>query len=160
MGKPKSAETRERMRIAALNRPASHNNKIAAALRGRSISPEHIEAQRRTKLAAGIWKPIGHAYVRTRKGRSYRWIKVAMGAGRNNYKAEHRLIIEQHIGRELFPHEHIHHLNGDTLDNRLENLAVVSKSDHALIAKLLRCVDENLARIIIQTLTARFPHLD
>jgi len=143
------------MREAALHRPAAHNERIAASLRGRLLSAEHIEAQRKTKMATGTWNPIGHAHIR----RGYRWIKVAEGQGRANYRAEHRFVIEQHIGHELSADEHVHHINGDRLDNRLDNLAVVSKSDHTLITKLLRCVDESLARVIISTLTARFPHL-
>lgn len=36
--------------------------------------------------------------------------------------AEHRLRIEESIGRILQPHESVHHKNGDRADNRLENL--------------------------------------
>ena len=40
------------------------------------------------------------------------------------YVAEHRLIIEQHIGRRLQRTEQIHHINCNKTDNRLENLHI------------------------------------
>lgn len=48
----------------------------------------------------------------------------------NDKKYLHRLIAEDILGRKLKPDEDVHHKNGCSLDNRPENLEVISKTEH------------------------------
>ena len=48
----------------------------------------------------------------------------------------HRRVAEQHLGRKLARNEHVHHINGDKADNKVENLIVVTASWHKKIHSL------------------------
>lgn len=47
---------------------------------------------------------------------------------------QHRYVMEVHLGRGLMPDEDVHHLNGDKLDNRTENLEILCHVEHAKIS--------------------------
>lgn len=52
-------------------------------------------------------------------------------ATKNGYVLEHRVIVENAIGRLLDKSEVVHHKNGDKKDNRLSNLEVMTRSNHS-----------------------------
>lgn len=47
---------------------------------------------------------------------------------RGKKKKVHRIVMEEHLGRDLESCEYVYHLNANSTDNRIENLIVIKKN--------------------------------
>lgn len=83
----------------------------------------------KVKGVGGKVKNMGYIYV------YYPDHKNCNGSG---YVAEHRLVVEKHIGRYLTNDEIVHHINENKSDNRIENLQVMTTSEHIKLHNKLR----------------------
>lgn len=85
---------------------------------------------RKTGPENGSWRggqyidAHGYRMIYTGKGRR------KDGCGWNNYRKEHVLVMEEHLGRKIEKGEVVHHINGDKLDNRIENLVLTKHAGH------------------------------
>lgn len=56
---------------------------------------------------------------------------------------EHRVIMEEYLGRKLTKDEEVHHINGDKMDNRIDNLQLMTKEEHKKMHR-----DKNTGRFV------------
>lgn len=79
-----------------------------------------------SKLAGQPAAPAEDGPIRRRNGQhGYMRILVPTdypGTNGRGWILEHRYVMEQSLGRHLWPWESVHHINGQRSDNRLENL--------------------------------------
>lgn len=59
-----------------------------------------------------------------RRGHDGGYLRVSSG------EYVHRLVMEKHLGRKLNTDEHVHHKDGNVLNNDISNLELVTNSTH------------------------------
>jgi hypothetical protein len=98
------------------------------------------------RVIAGDFRVNAGGYVET-------YLPMYRGPGRS-YIREHRLVMERKLGRYLHQSEYVHHINGDPLDNRIENLELVNGSNHQVMHRS-GISDEHVAVLIARGFTSR-----
>lgn len=78
----------------------------------------HADPQWKKPQAKGCVTKSGYRMITTP-----RWLR---GYYKSKSIAEHRVVMMEHLGRPLTKEETVHHINGDKLDNRIENLELWS----------------------------------
>lgn len=111
---------------------------------GRFIKGQHYnkatEFKKGNTINKGSNNPMWKEGKKTIKGYVYIWMPNHPYAIFNHrYVAEHRIVMEKHIGRYLKPEEIVHHINEIRNDNRIENLILfANESEHHKHHWLLR----------------------
>ena len=102
---------------------------------------KEMTTETREKMRA-VWKDSADRRRHGRKKHSGGYILVYEPdhpcADKGGYVLEHRLVMERHIGRHLTKDEYVHHVNENKQDNRLENLLLTNKAEHAKIHMEMR----------------------
>jgi hypothetical protein len=74
-------------------------------------------------------RPKQNGHVRTFYKKQYRLISVVVDGVRRQ-RFEHRLVMEEKLGRKLLPEEIVHHKDEEGLNNDPDNLELTTSFDH------------------------------
>jgi len=112
----KYKETSERQRIVALtNNPMKRPDVSKKLLQSRIKNRTLYTGEKNPRWKGGYWiNENGYKVIENKRIKKY----------------EHRLVMEDYLGRKLSAIEIVHHINEDKLDNRIENLQIMTKPEH------------------------------
>lgn len=78
----------------------------------------------------------------------------------HNGKKLHRLIFEKHHRCTILPHNHVHHIDGNKLNNDINNLELLSPAEHNSIHKTNTVHSEETKNKISNSLKGKKRELD
>jgi hypothetical protein len=123
LGSHRTDETKHKMSLAGMGnknglghhwkRSAEANKKVSVAKMGKQCGKNNPNYK-------GGRCIVGGGYIR-----------ISSPGGGYRSRVEHRLVMEQFLGRKLLRTEIVHHINGIKTDNRIENLMIMSNVEHA-----------------------------
>lgn len=115
----------------------------------RAVYCQHCAPSEKAKGA------IGHTTIHKPSG--YRLVKMPdhPNARGDGYVREHVMVMAEMLGRPLVRGETVHHRNGDRLDNRPENLELLTRSEHS--KRHAREHNPNLAVFDVDAAVAAYP---
>jgi hypothetical protein len=116
--------TRKKISIAARNRFKNKKNHPM-------FNKKHSEkAKKKMSIAQKKITPTKEKSPSWKGGKIKREGYILVLTENRKYVREHRLVMEKHIGRYLYPWETVHHKNGIKDDNRIENLKLLPGNEH------------------------------
>lgn len=92
----------------------------------------------------------------------YDYIKISHLNGQRNWYPLHRYLIEKEIKRQLKRSEHVHHIDGNTHNNNISNLVLMTNIQHAKLNHFIALLNETNGETqekIVRTIKIRFPNL-
>lgn len=105
-----------------------HKQKISQYHKGKVLSNETRAKMSKSKFVGGV------GYKKLRKDG---YVEIHFpehpSASKNGVILEHHLVMECVLGRRLRKDEVVHHINHNRSDNRVENLVVMTNSEHAFL---------------------------
>lgn len=74
----------------------------------------------------------GYRFIWVDKGHKFSSMRSPIG-----YVGEHRLVVAEKLGRPLSKSEMVHHLDGNKLNNSVDNLIILGQAEHFVYHKLI-----------------------
>lgn len=121
------------MQISHTHLRAAHNMTTAQyrALGYQTLSPARLEQLKASPVAQGQHRHLRGTDHPNFKGGHVTGIGYRIVSVNGKHQYEHRVIVEQMLGRSLKSHEVVHHIDGNGLNNSPDNLQVMDRSAHS-----------------------------